>query len=600
MNTLFKPEEISTLCLGIQGENKAKIIQIDVSDWLNEYPTAIINILVTRPNETTPYIANTSVSNGVFSWLITDSDTTYSGIGRAELRATQGDIIKKSLTYVTSIKESLEGVPSPLPPEPAQSWVNTVIAKANEVLDSRVESFEINAEGHLIATLEDGTTQDLGNISGVSSVNGQTGVVTLSAEDVGALPADTTIPSKTSDLTNDSGFITNAVNNLVNYYLKSETDTKLSQAISKQILLGSFSEYIQSEHRFRGDVEPPLVEVVTIFKPYGISWSSYFYNYNENRGISNGDMVITADGGLYAISNVSSDIISMQFRKSLTAVDQGYLSTSAYPQSGVAVAEAVSSKEDISNKVTSLSSSSTDTQYPSAKCVYDNLQNKLSEPSSDLAVGKYFRIASIDADGHAVLECVDVPIFTPSIINGGATLPTTSTQASYIGQRYHCIPASHEDLWFECVDITNNVYTWRRIYLEQTQHGIVLGNSKNVPYGNIAIGNSQAVSAGTPGRSSIEIGWAAHSGSQNGIVIGSMACVGNNAANAIQLGTGNNNAQETLQVRDYRLLEADGTIPPERITSQNWTDAQRLAVLLSLGCTVDENGFVKWTATPSK
>lgn len=31
----------------------------------------------------------------------------------------------------------------------------------------------------------------------------------------------------------------------------------------------------------------------------------------------------------------------------------------------------ISNKEDISNKVTSISSSSTDTQYPSAKCVYD-------------------------------------------------------------------------------------------------------------------------------------------------------------------------------------------------------------------------------------
>lgn len=31
----------------------------------------------------------------------------------------------------------------------------------------------------------------------------------------------------------------------------------------------------------------------------------------------------------------------------------------------------LSLKEDTSNKVTSLSSSSTDTQYPSAKCVYD-------------------------------------------------------------------------------------------------------------------------------------------------------------------------------------------------------------------------------------
>lgn len=42
----------------------------------------------------------------------------------------------------------------------------------------------------------------------VNSVNGQTGDVVLDAQDVGALPASTVIPSKTSDLQNDSGFIT--------------------------------------------------------------------------------------------------------------------------------------------------------------------------------------------------------------------------------------------------------------------------------------------------------------------------------------------------------------------------------------------------------
>lgn len=45
---------------------------------------------------------------------------------------------------------------------------------------------------------------------GVTSVNGQTGAVVLDADDVGALPDDTFIPTKTSDLTNDSGFITDA------------------------------------------------------------------------------------------------------------------------------------------------------------------------------------------------------------------------------------------------------------------------------------------------------------------------------------------------------------------------------------------------------
>lgn len=42
----------------------------------------------------------------------------------------------------------------------------------------------------------------------VQSVNGQIGDVNLGAEDVGALPDTTVIPTKVSDLTNDSGFIT--------------------------------------------------------------------------------------------------------------------------------------------------------------------------------------------------------------------------------------------------------------------------------------------------------------------------------------------------------------------------------------------------------
>lgn len=46
--------------------------------------------------------------------------------------------------------------------------------------------------------------------SGVTSVNGKTGYVELTANDVGALPNTTTIPSKTSDLVNNSGFITSA------------------------------------------------------------------------------------------------------------------------------------------------------------------------------------------------------------------------------------------------------------------------------------------------------------------------------------------------------------------------------------------------------
>ena len=48
-------------------------------------------------------------------------------------------------------------------------------------------------------------------------------------EDIGALPAGTKIPAKTSDLSNDSGFITKTVADLVNYYTKTQTEELIAQ-----------------------------------------------------------------------------------------------------------------------------------------------------------------------------------------------------------------------------------------------------------------------------------------------------------------------------------------------------------------------------------
>ena len=41
-------------------------------------------------------------------------------------------------------------------------------------------------------------------------------------------------------------------------------------------------------------------------------------------------------------------------------------------------------KEDTSNKVTSISSSSTDTQYPSAKCVYGYIDDLIGDIEEDM------------------------------------------------------------------------------------------------------------------------------------------------------------------------------------------------------------------------
>lgn len=65
---------------------------------------------------------------------------------------------------------------------------------------------DIIARGLAIKALEEGGGG--GGEHPVTSVNGKTGAVTLTATDVKALPNTTKIPKKTSELTNDSGFVT--------------------------------------------------------------------------------------------------------------------------------------------------------------------------------------------------------------------------------------------------------------------------------------------------------------------------------------------------------------------------------------------------------
>lgn len=72
------------------------------------------------------------------------------------------------------------------------------------------------------------SASDVGAVPTTRTVNGKalSSNITLSASDVGALPDTTEIPSKTSDLTNDSGFLTSAPVTSVNSKTGAVTLTK--------------------------------------------------------------------------------------------------------------------------------------------------------------------------------------------------------------------------------------------------------------------------------------------------------------------------------------------------------------------------------------
>lgn len=86
----------------------------------------------------------------------------------------------------------------------------------------------------------------------VDSVNGKTGEVVLNADDVGALPSTTVIPDKTSQLDNDSGYITNSA--LTDYAKKIEIPTKTSQLENDSHYITASEAPVQSVNTKTGAV----------------------------------------------------------------------------------------------------------------------------------------------------------------------------------------------------------------------------------------------------------------------------------------------------------------------------------------------------------
>ena len=105
-----------------------------------------------------------------------------------------------------------------------------------ELLESEIDKVEnmdldVTKEGNKVTitiTKKDGTEKSVQISDGEKGDKGDDYVITQEdyQEIADIVKNQINIPTKTSDLTNDSGFITKLVNDLSNYYLKSETYTK--------------------------------------------------------------------------------------------------------------------------------------------------------------------------------------------------------------------------------------------------------------------------------------------------------------------------------------------------------------------------------------
>lgn len=159
------------IALGRQMEDNYRQIIFDVSDFTETITS--ITLVHQRKGDVAPYIVGTG-SGTSFTWTITDTDTAYAGYGKAELRISFASGLAKSIVFSTMVIKSITAdtqIPTAL-----QSWYDAMIDYIDEHSISPEElgaAIEAYIEEHPIE-------------APVTSVNTQTGDVVLTASDVGA------------------------------------------------------------------------------------------------------------------------------------------------------------------------------------------------------------------------------------------------------------------------------------------------------------------------------------------------------------------------------------------------------------------------------
>ena len=243
------------------------------------------------------------------------------------------------ISAITGLTATLDELLDDIPTKTSQLNNDSGYITSNDIppIPSKTSDLQ-NDSGFLTSAVTsfNGSTGAVTYSAPVSSVNSKTGAVTLSASDVGALPSSTTIPTKTSQLNNDSGFITGI----------NSTDVTTALGYTPYNGATNPNGYVTTDNK---------TEQSYISNPSSYSyWRGLAIGANasstENGAFSTTtDKVYVTDGIRVQPSN--GIIKATTFKGDLTGTASGNIATSAL--------------------VTSISSASTDTQVPSAKCVYD-------------------------------------------------------------------------------------------------------------------------------------------------------------------------------------------------------------------------------------
>lgn len=144
------------ILLGRCGENLARTVEIDVSEYLKEFPGAVVTLLHRRHGESGIYPVAVELRDGCLVWQPTSADTAIAGSGEAEVRVTVDGVLAKSKILSTMVDKSLTGQETEAP-QPGMDWVDKITTAIGSVQNMKAEAESV-AYGEPASAEYDGKT----------------------------------------------------------------------------------------------------------------------------------------------------------------------------------------------------------------------------------------------------------------------------------------------------------------------------------------------------------------------------------------------------------------------------------------------------------
>ena len=165
---MYEIDKLQYLQIGVQGENDATAIEIDMTSWVEAFPDAVFYILFKPYNSTapSPMLTEYDAETKVLTWTPSSGATAVVGVGYTEVRAQNATtgLIKKSKIIPTSVENSVSGNEED-PPASYQEWVTAVLNAGSEAFDGASAvmaiaqgaqiKFYVDDNGHLIFAYTD-------------------------------------------------------------------------------------------------------------------------------------------------------------------------------------------------------------------------------------------------------------------------------------------------------------------------------------------------------------------------------------------------------------------------------------------------------------